>query len=192
MSGRTKVPERGRRVGKDAWVEAARDALIQGGLEAVKVDRIAKTIGAKRTGFYWHFESREQLLTALVDHWQDASTKAYAGFVASGNRNGEAGLETIINLWRDDKDFDPLFDAAMRDWARVSADVAKVVKQVDRRRIEALQLMFSDLGYDKEESLVRARIAFMHQVGYYTMGFKESAKRRRELAPLYLKVLLGR
>lgn len=192
MTKKKSMPQRGRRIGKDAWIEAARDALVSGGLEAVKVERIAKTMNATRAAFYWHFESREHLLKELLDFWKRESTKAYDETAAAADHDGAAELEMMNNLWRDDKDFDPRFDAAMRDWARVDKKAARIVKQVDQKRIDALQEMFLDLGYDHREALVRARIAFMQQVGYYTMGIKESRKARRELAPIYLKVLRGR
>lgn len=191
MAKKKRMPQRGRRIGKEAWIEAARDALISGGLEAVKIERIAKAMGATRAAFYWHFENREHLLNELLDFWRRESTQAYEEVIVSSEHDGAAELETMNNLWRDDKDFNPAFDASMRDWARSSNKVARVVKEVDQRRVDALKSMFLDMGYDDTESLVRARISFMQQVGYYTMGIKETRKVRRKLAPVYLKVLLG-
>ena len=50
---------------------------------------------------------------------------------------------------------------------------------------------FRALGYSQDESLVRARITYFHQIGYYTLSFKEDAAERRRYQPLYGKVLLG-
>ena len=186
-----KTSRKGRRLGKNAWVRAARDALINGGLEAVKIDRLAKSLGATRAAFYWHFEGRAQLLDSLLDFWRAESTKAYEMVLASCSNDAAAELEAMNNMWRDDKDFNPAFDAAMREWARVSDKAARIVRQVDNTRIEALKQMFSRLGYEDREALVRARIAFMNQVGYYTMRIGDSRKVRAELAPIYLKVLKG-
>ena len=39
----------------ETWVDCARTALIADGLEGVKVDRLAKSLGVTRGGFYHHF-----------------------------------------------------------------------------------------------------------------------------------------
>ena len=95
-------------------------------------------------------------------------------------------------MWLEEKEYDPAYDAAVRDWARTSAHVANLVRQVDRERIELLQQMFHDFGYGEAEANIRARITYYHQVGYYTLGLQESKAERRKLIPLYRLVLLGK
>jgi hypothetical protein len=38
---------------------------------------------------------------------------------------------------------------------------------------------------------VRARITYFHQIGYYTLSFKEDAADRKRYQPLYGEVLLS-
>ena len=192
MALEEKTFTRGRRLGRDAWILTARDALIEGGLEAVKIDRLAKTLKAERRSFYYHFKDRDALLGELLNHWEFNNTQSYEEALNVNNHNGQTELETINTMWLEEKTFNPAYDSAMRDWARVSKPVASVVKRVDRKRIEILNRIFRDLGYEDPEAFIRARIAYFHQVGYITLGLDETRKTRRELAPIYLKVLLGR
>ena len=185
-----KTPLRGRRLGRDAWLFAARDALITGGIDAVKIDRLATTLTAKRGSFYHHFQNREALLTELLGHWQVNNTLAYETAIDVNNHNGRKELDTINNIWLEDS-VDPKYDAAIRDWARTDEKVAKAVREVDERRISILQSIYTDLGYEGDNALVRARIAYFHQVGYLTLGLNEDVARRQALAPIYLEVLLG-
>ena len=186
------MPQRGRRIGKDAWILAARDALVDGGLEAVKIERLAKAIKATRAAFYWHFRNRNHLLLELLNYWKANSTRLYEEVVNRENHDGQVELEVINTMWLEEKDFDPAFDSAMRDWARVSGSVAQAVREGDRKRIDILKVVFTDLGYEETEAFIRARVAYFHQVGYIALGLNESKKTRSELAPIYLKVLLGR
>lgn len=186
------MPQRGRRLGKDAWVLAARDALIDGGIEAVKIDRIAKSMEATRAAFYWHFSDRDELLNDLLAHWKVTSSRAYEEIVENELADGQAELEAINNMWLEEKSYDPAYDGAMREWARISKPVARVVRQVDQRRIDILTRIFVDLDYPEDEAFIRARVAYFHQIGYLALGLNESRKTRHELAPIYLKVLLGR
>ena len=98
----------------------------------------------------------------------------------------------MTNLWVDEKEYDPKWDSAIRDWARTSEAVRKVVQDVDQRRIGVLEKIFRHIGYKGKEANVRARVMYYHQVGYYAMGVQESQRTRRSLIPYYRKVLTGR
>src|SRR5579871_1567521 len=44
--------------GPDAWLEAARAALIEEGTAGVEINKLAKRLGCSRSSFYWFFEDR--------------------------------------------------------------------------------------------------------------------------------------
>ena len=98
----------------------------------------------------------------------------------------------LVHLWIDEEHFDAGLEAAIRDWARVSEDVAEVVKDVDEGRIKAIKRIFLDFGYEDDEAFIRARITYFHQVGYYTIGYNETLDERMALLPLYVSVLTGK
>jgi hypothetical protein len=47
------------------------------------------------------------------------------------------------------------------------------------------------MGRTKADSLIRAKILYFHQLGYYLTGIKESDAVRKRVAPRYLEVLSG-
>ena len=98
----------------------------------------------------------------------------------------------MTSLWIDEKDYDPKWDGAVRDWARTSKGVRKVVQDVDNKRIAVLEKIFTDIGYQGKDAHIRARVMYYHQVGYYAMGVQESPKERRALIPYYKRALTGR
>ena len=185
---------RGKRepLGRDAWLTAARRALIEEGTAGVEINKLAKRLGVSRGGFYWFFASREQLLDELLKHWADTGTKLFENLLHAEERNGMREYQALINLWVDEKEYDPKWDGAVRDWARTSSAVLKSVQAVDEKRIGIIERIFWDMGYTGQEAQVRARITYYHQVGYYALGIRESRKQRLELLPYYEKVLTGR
>jgi AcrR family transcriptional regulator len=52
------------------WAEAALDAMAAGGIDAVAVEPLARTMGVTKGSFYWHFESREALIRAALELWE--------------------------------------------------------------------------------------------------------------------------
>src|SRR5688572_31801060 len=122
-----KAPNRSRQtrqpLGRDAWLGAARDALIEEGTAGVEVNKLAKRLDVTRGGFYWFFESREQLLDALLDMWVQTSIVQFEQIANARDQNGPQKFRILVDLWLNEKDYDPKWDGAVRDWARTSAKV---------------------------------------------------------------------
>ena len=179
-------------LGRDAWLNAARQALIEEGTAGVEINKLAKRLRVSRGGFYWFFKDRAQLLDELLKYWVDTSTALFESIRAGSNHDGLAQYHALIDLWLGEKEYDPQWDGAVRDWARTSAAVRDAVRLVDAKRIAILEKMFQDMGYRGTEAHVRARVTYYHQVGYYALGVHESRQERRALVPFYAKILTGR
>lgn len=178
-------------LGREAWLDAARQALIADGTAGVEVNKLAKRLGITRGGFYWFFKSRQQLLDELLSFWAESSTRVFERVINDGRRNGLEEYHALTDLLVDEKEYDPKWDGAVRDWARTSAAVLKVVQAVDEKRIAIIETMFLDMGYKGKNAHVRARVMYYHQVGYYALGVRETREQRHNLLPFYAKVLTG-
>ena len=190
MAGKKKVDDEGGNLSTLDWLDLARETLIREGIEAVKVDRLAKASGVTRGGFYWRFKSREDLLEQLMDDWRSCNTVPFVSVLSGPGMPGDR-YQALMRLWIEEREFRPDYDAAVRNWAASSTKVADVVHTVDSVRIDALRRLFVEAGYDGDEALVRSRITYYHQVGYYALGIKQSAERRRQLSPIYYRILTG-
>lgn len=172
------------------WIAAARAMLIEGGVAAVQINSLAQRLGVTRGGFYWRFRNRQDLLDHLLADWRNSNTRA---FLLALERAGtpQERYRRIVRMFIDERDFNPALDAAVRQWGGVDADVAKQVRAADDERIAALHRLFLDAGQADEEAMIRARIVYFHQIGYYALGIRETRERRRTLVPLYDKILTG-
>jgi AcrR family transcriptional regulator len=179
-------------VGRQAWLDTARQALIEEGTAGIEINKLAKRLSSTRGGFYWFFASRQQLLDELAAYWAETSTAPFENIVRTAGRSGLEESAALAQLWVEESDYDPKWDGAVRDWARTSLPVRKLVAAVDQRRIRVLEKIFVDLGFKGKDALIRARVTYYHQVGYYALGVQESRQKRRELLPYYQKVLIGR
>jgi AcrR family transcriptional regulator len=179
-------------LGREIWLDTARQALIEDGTAGIEINKLAKRLGVSRGGFYWFFKDRAQLLEELLEYWVRTSTVLFERIVQVPGRSGMDKYLAIVDLWVDESEYDPKWDGAVRDWARTSESVRQAVQRVDQKRIGVLEQIFNDLGYEGTEAHIRARVSYYHQVGYYAMGVQESRKERRALLPHYRKVLTGR
>lgn len=180
------------RLSPQDWLAAAEKRLISGGIDSVKIGLLAKDLGVTRGSFYWHFKDRGHLLDVMLASWHSFSLGVFDDLLLKEGSCGMDEFLRLVHLWIDEEHFDAGLEAAIRDWARVSEDVAEVVKDVDEGRIKAIKRIFLDFGYEDDEAFIRARITYFHQVGYYTIGYNETLDERMALLPLYVSVLTGK
>ena len=111
---------------------AAYQALIDGGVEAVKILPLASRLDIARTSFYWFFKDREALLAALPDAGR-RRTPARSSPPAQAYADTEAeAMLNVIGCFLDPGGFDARFEFAVRSWALQSPDVTERVNAADR------------------------------------------------------------
>ena len=177
--------------GKDLWLKAARESLIQRGIGDVQIGKIARKLRVTRSTFYWFFSDREELHDRLIEDWELVNSAAFGAILQVECKTGIEKFLAMGEIWVDEKGFSSRWDSSMRDWARISTKVSAAVRRVDDLRVNIIKQVFLEMGCTESEALVRARIAYFHQVGYYLLGVDETRRQRLQLLPLYVRFLTG-
>ncbi|HEX4183923.1 MAG TPA: TetR/AcrR family transcriptional regulator, partial [Caulobacteraceae bacterium] len=86
------------------WVDAARDALIGGGIGKVKVEPLAAVLGVTTGSFYHHFRLRQDLLDALLADWENGNTEPLFQAVHSAGADPGAQLDALFDAWLAESD----------------------------------------------------------------------------------------
>ena len=184
LSGNVKVT-------RQDWLNVAMDVLVSDGVERVKVLALGERLGVSRSSFYWYFRSRQDLLDALLQHWEDTNTGA---MVAQAEARAETITGAVCNVFRcviNPAMFDNALDFAVREWARRSGKVRARLDLSDARRVAALTAMFERYGYEPVEAMTRARILYYMQNGYNAAELNETPEQRMALVPYYLLGFTG-
>lgn len=182
----------GWRGSRELWLDAARQALVEDGLDAVKIQPLASRLNIARTSFYWFFKDRNALLDALLEAWETKNTTA---FVDACEAYAETISEAVLNLivvFNDEALFEPRLDFAVRGWAHHSEAVAARVNVADARRLAAITAMFERFGFAPDEADVRARTVYLVQIGYIAMQVAEDRDGRMARVPRYVEIYSGR
>ena len=176
------------RISKDQWLAKALDTLESSGVEAVKIERLAKAFGISRSGFYWHFENRQDLLEHLLDYW----VRQYTGVVTDdpdvAKLDPKKRLLTTMEMIRDKQL--TKYDLAMNSWARLDSHVHKVVKKVVKMRLDYLRGIFSELGFEGDELEMRTRLFVCYHSWEDTMFPDLSNQKHSKLLKLRYKYLI--
>ena len=179
------------RVTREDWLRAARAALVDEGVDRVKVALLATQLGVARSSFYWYFAEREDLLAALLEEWEAHNTHSIQQRAARPAATITEALLHVFECWADPDLFDAPLEFAVRDWARRDDVVRERLAAADAARIAALATQHRRFGYERKEALVRARVQYHSQLGLYAMGRRESHAERLRLLPTYVRVFAG-
>jgi AcrR family transcriptional regulator len=179
------------KLGRSDWTDAAIHTLLSSGIDAVQITRLASQLQVSRGSFYWHFADRGELLTAILDEWRVRNGRAIKTVLRDVDSLSTAVLE-FFSLWVDNTCFSPALDQCVRDWAQLDPAVFERVRKEDQRRIRHIDQCFQRFGYEAQEALVRARILYFAQVGYYAMHMQEPMQSRLALLEQYYLSFTGR
>jgi AcrR family transcriptional regulator len=190
--------ERGRRAAdrkqaqREAWIAAARDLLIDGGIGALSLRKLAERLAQTTGAFYAHFRGLEDLLDCLREDWVEANTTPFTRAIAAAGEDGMRQYMSYVRVLVLDNTFDPRYDNAIRDWAHHCETTAAVLRDVEVFRIEQLRGVFEALGFGGRAALIRARVTYFHQTGYNAMQIRESLDERLGNIPYYTEILTDR
>jgi AcrR family transcriptional regulator len=152
------------RLSRQAWVQAALEAIAEGGLAGVAVMPLAKRLGATKGSFYWHFANRDALVQTALADWEQSHT---AAVIAEIETSSEDPLQQLRLL------FKRVTALAARDRIELAllatADhptVQPVLDRVTRRRIEFVAQLFQRLGFSRAQATRRALLAYNAYLGH--------------------------
>ncbi len=95
------TPERRRQLTRDALIAAAAHVFTHKGFHAASLDEIAETAGFTRGAIYSNFGSKEELLFAVIDHFEDVRLAGVAEAIeAEANGDPTSAAVAAGNIWR--------------------------------------------------------------------------------------------
>lgn len=154
-------------LGRDAWVAAGLAALTAGGVEAVRVEVLARTLGVTKGGFYWHFTDRRELLDAIVAYWEAVATTDVITAVESRGGSPAERLRRLVSLCFRGGGVDQM-ENALRRWGSTDASVHPVLERVDKARLAYVADLLVAHGLSAATARDRARMLYLTMIGEFT------------------------
>jgi len=183
-------PGKKKRTSKAEWFQTALQVLGDEGVAGVRIERLARDLGVSKSGFYWHFRDRRDLLIQLLDYWAHEYTLVITENVELRMLDPRTRLFRIAQIVMD-HDLGG-FDLSFWAWAADDAEVARRVARVIHTRLDFIGEAFSELGFEGDELEMRTRLFVCYQPWERTTYPRVSKKRLRELMLLRLALLTER
>jgi AcrR family transcriptional regulator len=158
-----KISASGHDRGPNKWFEAALKTLVEEGVDAVRIERLAAHLGLTRGSFYHHYKDHADLLHALLEHYIETNQQRFVKMLPLLQGTPKDKLWVLWSATADQAFRD--YDWAVRMWGMRDPHVAEVLKQIDAKRMEVLIGFFMEPGFNADESWIRAALAYHGSLG---------------------------
>ena len=158
------------RLTRDDWLDAAFNAVVEGGFDKVRVLVLAETLGVTRGSFYWHFTDHAELVSALLARWHTREIAVSQSMAAQASADARADLEQLLEsvLAHAGTDLENMrFELALRGLGRRDTAVASMLVEVDAQRMELFTDKFLRYTGDGQKSAELAVLFYLAIVGSY-------------------------
>src|SRR5882757_512556 len=153
-------------VGQNRWIEAGLAEIAARGVEGVRVEALAKTLGVTKGGFYWHFADRRALLAAMLESWSRGRIVAFEAQAQRAGTTAQQQLHGLVSLYTGSPNPQGLaIELAIRQWARHDDEAAAAVAQVDAARLRVVGQLYQQLGLDPGSAAARAFMLYSFVFG---------------------------
>ena len=178
------------RVSKGEWLAAALDVLEVSGIDAVRVERLAKTLSVAKSGFYWHFQDRKDLHKQLLEYWLHEYTEVVSLNPQLFSGEPKVRLEKIMKMIQA-HDL-ARYDLAIRAWARHDEMARDFVQRVMKVRLDFIRRIFSEMGFDGDELEMRTMVFVCYHTWEGATFGDMSPRKRARLRKRRLDLLMGK
>jgi AcrR family transcriptional regulator len=119
------------------WINAGFRALVEGGVQALRVEPVARQMGTTKGSFYWHFKGPEEWHRAMLDYFEQLGFAEVVDRLTTlppGAPRLRALVRIAVQEGREPEYGGAAAEMALRDWARFNAMAAQAVLRVDAQR----------------------------------------------------------
>lgn len=177
-----------KRITREQWLNMGLELFAVHGVDGLRVERLARSLGVAKSGFYCHFSDREVLLDHILDYW----AHEYTEVITDNQRLKELDARERIGLA-----FVMVFeqnlaqhDAAIDLWSRQDKRVARKRKQAIDKRLAFFRNAFSELGFKGDDLEMRTKVCAVFQMGERQV-LGPGKKASEQIRELRLRMLLG-
>ena len=160
-------PERTRLSAED-WEDAALNLIAEQGVGALAVEALARQLGVTKGSFYWHFRTREALLQAALERWEQYGEREIIGQIEAIPDPRER-LPELFRRVAHELHPHRVYAALLK--ALDHPLVVPVMARVSQRRTDFLHTAYTEAGMEAGEALNRARLTYAAYVGFLQLNF---------------------
>ena len=175
----------------ESWIEAGFEEIARSGVEGVRVEVLAKSLGVTKGGFYRRFRDRSALLEAMLQNWSEGRIAAIQRHTSLDGASARDRLRAIIRLYSERMNTEGMaVELAIRQWARSDELAAGAAAHVDAARLKNVGNLFRATGLPAEEADAQAFLFYCFVFGQGLLFLERGPRKRAQLVAKSAETLL--
>ncbi len=172
---------------REALLDATIASLVEDGYANTTTSRVAERAGVSRGAHLHHFQTRQALVAAAIEHLSRRRTEEMlmaADALPSGRERVAAGLDLLWSIYAN-----PRFQAALDLWsdartdAELRAHLLEVEHELDRQTLELGSRLFPDLAAQADfEGLIEMAVATVRGLALLDTLHPDEERNRKQWA----------
>lgn len=146
----------------DDWIRAALAKLSEAGIDAVRVEVLARDLHVSKGSFYWHFRDRQDLLNQTLAYWEQRELDALV--IDETAASAATRWARIVQATADPSRIQ--LEASVRSWARRDEQVARRVAALEQRRAAVISNVLQDVGFDRRSAEAWSEVVLLLCLGW--------------------------
>jgi len=153
------------------WIQAAFSRLSAQGVEAVRVEILARDLGATKGSFYWHFKDREDLLSRMLLQWEEEEMQWL-----EGARETDSGAATRWARFveRSANSERARLEVSFRAWARRDERIASHVAVIEAKRQAHIVSVLREIGFTPSSAERWSEVALLVYLGWMDRATRDA------------------
>lgn len=156
--------QRTTRLSADDWVDGALELIVAEGVSGLKVARLCAQLEVTKGSFYWHFKDLGDLWSAMADKWYAVQRENFAELEELSSIEASERLMALTEMLAAQRSL--AVESAIREWARLDANVAEMVQAMDREVFGVVEVALRELDYSPARARVLAGLLVYAGIGY--------------------------
>jgi AcrR family transcriptional regulator len=175
------APKEATRLSREDWLQAAFNAVVEGGIDNLKVLTLAEILKVTRGSFYWHFADHAELLAATLARWKNQEMQRNLRIHSYSTDDAAADMQHLLDqalAHGGDDLVNMRFELAVRGMGRRDAQVAAMLHEIDQARTQLFYRQFKRLMQDEQKAHDLAVLFYLTIVGCYQALSRPSSPAR--------------
>jgi len=157
---------------KKDWINLGYRLFSEEGVTGIVVEKMAKKLKVNKSGFYWHFKTKEKFIEQLIMLWKNNETDRIIN-LSNDKKSGFQKFKTFVALiYKQDPFLDFVF--YLKRYAQERKDIQLIIDEIKNQRIAYAIFLLQEIGYSKQEAKIKSKLLHKHFIGYHeVMRYKK-------------------
>lgn len=156
-----------RKLSRHEWIAGSFEAFCEGGVDALRVEPLAKRLGVTKGSFYHHFANRRALHMELLGEWERLGTSQIIDDISDSSPDASDRLRKLAHETMRSDPFVDAIETGVRSWAATDREVSAAVARVDERRLAFAEALLREIGIPRALAKRRSMLLYRVLIGEF-------------------------